>query len=348
MSKTEETKTTAAQPAVVAKTDGTPAQRFVAMVLKNFADNPGKLALTNFHQKLVQNYFIKLDMVLKAAEAKRMMQPEDRREPLAYTWQNVNSEKLAVEVVVFATIGIDPMQPNHINLIPYKNNATKKYDINFLMGYRGLELKAVKYGVDVPDDVIVEVVHKKDKFKPLKKNSANRIESFEFEINPEDPFDRGDVVGGFYYYNYIANPEKNKLRIMSLADIEKRKPSRASSEFWGGTKGVYEKGKKVGEEKIEGWFEEMVYKTLYRAAYNGITIDSEKIDEHYVKLLELEAEANKTTDERAEEQVRQHSAKTKKDFTFAEEAKVEEETKPVEPVEPAEEKTDTTTTGPDF
>src|SRR5690606_29812456 len=42
-------------------------------------------------------------------------------------------------------------------------------------------------------------------------------------------------------------------------------------------------------EKVEGGFDEMVEKTIKRAAYNSITIDSEKIDEHLVKMMQAES-----------------------------------------------------------
>ena len=77
----------------------------------------------------------------------------------------------------------------------------------------------------------------------------------------------------------------------SVSEIEKRKPEYASSEFWGGEKAVYDKGKKVGTEPTEGWRTEMLWKTLYRAAYGAITIDSQKIDDDFIRLSENEENA---------------------------------------------------------
>ncbi len=75
---------------------------------------------------------------------------------------------------------------------------------------------------------------------------------------------------------------------MSLEEIEKRRPQYAAPEFWGGEKPKWENGKKVGTEKVEGWYKEMCYKTVYRAAYNDITIDSQKIDDAYLRMKEIE------------------------------------------------------------
>jgi recombination protein RecT len=161
-----------------------------------------------------------------------------------------------------------------------------KYDIGFVDGYRGIELKAKKYGLDIPDSVTVELVYQNDKFKEIKKDRNNPVESYEFEI--VNSFDRGEIVGGFYYHSFTGAPEKNKLVVFNLKDILKRKPKYASVEFWGGEKDKWENGKKVGKETVEGWYDQMCYKTIYRAAFGDITIDSQKIDDDYLHLKQME------------------------------------------------------------
>lgn len=282
-----------------------PSERFTAKVVQEFTANNGGLQLTRYQSKLIQAYYIKLDSILKINEGKRMAKSEQYREAIAYTWNNVNMNKLSQDIVAWAGIGLDPLQKNHINLITYANNKTSQYDIGFIIGYRGAELKAKKYGFDCPDNVVVEVVFANDRFKPFKRDRNNKTENYEFEM-AENAFQRGDIVGGFYFHEYTDRPEKNVIEVFSLKDIEKRKPKSASAEFWGGTKMVKKwiqdpndanKKKQVEEpEVIEGWFEEMVYKTLFLAAYNDITIDSEKIDEHLVKVMQLEEEVSPAAD----------------------------------------------------
>ncbi len=272
--------------------------RFTNMVIKEFSSTAvegGSSGLTSFHKRLCQNYFITIDGVLKKAEQGRLRKSEDYRDAVAVTWENVNMNQLALNVVAVARIGLDPSQPNHVNMIPYKNNHTKKYDIGFIIGYRGTELKAKKYDLEVPDDVVIELVFSNDVFKQIKKDLNNEIETYTFEV--KDSNDRGDVIGGFYYYIFDENPRKNKLRYFTKSDIEKRKPLYASVEFWGGEKDKWKDGKKVGKEKVEGWFEEMCWKTIYRAAYNNITIDSQKIDNDFLLLKsnENEFDTNKNT-----------------------------------------------------
>ncbi|MFP3390644.1 recombinase RecT [Brevibacillus sp. SIMBA_040] len=263
-------------------------ERFMNKVVSEFSTNVGTVALTDFQKRLAQNYFISLDSVLRSTEEKRLKKSEKYRDPLPVTWANVNMDKLARDVVSMARVGFDPAQPNHINLIPFKNNNTNKYDIGFIEGYRGIELKATKYGLNVPDHVTVELVFNTDKFKPIKKDRTNQHEAYEFEIT--NPFERGEIIGGFYYHSYTQNPTKNKLVTMSIKDILKRKPTHASVEFWGGEKDKWEDGKKVGKEQVEGWHEQMCWKTIYRAAYSDITIDSQKIDDDYLRLKQMESE----------------------------------------------------------
>jgi recombination protein RecT len=262
-------------------------ERFMNKVVSEFSTGVGEIALTTFQRRLAQNYFISIDGSLKAAEEKRLKK-KGKADPLAITWGNVNMEKLARDVVSRARIGFDPAQPNHINMMPFKNNNLSKYDIVFIEGYRGVELKATKYGLNVPDGVVVELVHSNDRFKSIKKDRNNPVETYDFEIVSD--FDRGDIVGGFYYYIYSQAPEKNKLVVMSIKEVEKRKPQYASAEFWGGEKDKWENGAVVGKEKVEGWYDQMVYKTIYRAAYGGITIDSQKIDDDYMQLKQSEAD----------------------------------------------------------
>ena len=288
-------------------------ERFTSAVVKEFSSNNGAVTITPFQKKLCQNYFIKIDQTLKDAEKKRMAKTEQYRDALPLTWENVNMSKLAVDVIAFSSVELDPTQPNHINMIPYKNTANNKYDMGFVIGYRGMELKAKKYGLEVPTDVVVELVYSNDKFKQFKKDRGNAVESYEFEVT--DNFNRGEVVGGFWYHEFSDFPEKNKLKVFSLKDIEKRKPAYASAEFWGGEKQKWTNGKKDGMETIDGWFEEMALKTISRNAYNAITIDSKKIDDNYLSIIQKETDMK---DAIVQNEVIAHANKESLDFQDAE------------------------------
>jgi recombination protein RecT len=273
-------------PVEEVKTDLSPSARFTNAVVAEFQSNSGTVTLTAQMKRTLQNYFVKLDSVLKDAEVKRLKTPENKRDALEFAWKNVNMERLAQECISFAMLGLDPLLPNQLFLIPYKNARTNKFDIGFLKGYRGLELIAVRFGVDIPKNAIIELVYSTDLFVPIKKDINNMVESYKLEIT--NPFDRGTVIGGFYYFDY-DDKSKNFLRMMNLAQIEKRKPKFASPEFWGGEKDAWKDGKVVGKEKVDGWHEEMCYKTIYRNAYNSITIDGDKINDHFVAAMAIES-----------------------------------------------------------
>jgi recombination protein RecT len=288
----------------IQKSGPTHSERFTAMVMKQFSGVAGTVELTGYQKRLIQNYFISTDMALKAAEEKRLKKSEKFRDATPLTWENVNLEQLAMDVVACSKIGYDPALPNHISMIPYKNNKIGNYNIGFIEGYRGKELKARKYGFQIPDNVIVELVYAKDSFKPLKKDIGHDVESFEFSVS-ENPFDRGEIIGGFYYHEYYEEPRKNKLMFYSTYEIEKRKPEYASPEFWGGEKDKWEDGKKVGKEKVEGWYPEMMWKTLFRMAYGVIPIDSEKIDDNLMRMLEQEKSLEALRDQDPDEALKE-------------------------------------------
>lgn len=282
-----EDKTAPAEATEIATKEKSMAERFTEKVAQQFgASTGGEIQLTAFQQNLAKHYFIAVDQALRKAEEARQRKTTNK-DPVPVTWANTNMEQLALDVVAMARIGLDPAQSNHINMIPYKNNKTGKYDIGMLEGYRGMELKAKKYGLTVPDDVVVELVHENDDFTPLKRGADRQYDTYSLDI--KQPFNRGRVVGGFYYHVFANAPEKNKLVLMSIEEIEKRKPKYASAEFWGGTKPIYKNNRKTNEvETIAGWYEQMCLKTVIRAAYRDITIDSQKIDDSYQRLAAME------------------------------------------------------------
>lgn len=277
-------------------------EAFTNKVLKEFGGNvAGPMQVTDYQRQLIQGYFIAIDRSLKTAEENRVRKNTnnkdhkfDNNDPIG--WGTVDLTALALDVVHYARMGLDMMQENHLSAIPFKNNnktvtwqdgtTTKMYTVNLMPGYNGIQYIAEKYALEKPVGVTIELVYSTDVFKPLKKNRQNTVESYDFEIT--NAFDRGNVVGGFGYIEY-ENPAKNKLVIMTLKDIEKRKPKNAAAEFWGGTVTQWENGKKV-EVQSDGWFEEMCLKTIKREVYSAKNMprDPKKIDDayQYMKLQE--------------------------------------------------------------
>lgn len=267
------------------KKELTASERFTGMVMKEFQGNVGVLNLNEYQKQLIRGYFIGIDNALKKAEEARINKnswkstKEEDKNNLPVTWQNVNMNDLAIAVVHHAKLGLDMQIPNHLNAIPYKNNKTQKYDIGFLKGYKGLEYIATQLSLYPIRNIVVELIYSNDIFEIVNKDNIVR---YNFII--KNPFDRGEIIGGFGYIQYI-DESRNKIVTLSKKDIDKRKPSYAAAEFWGGEKDKWENGKKT-KEKIEGWYEEMARKTIARATYNAVPIDPKKVNESYAYVIE--------------------------------------------------------------
>lgn len=278
--------------------------RFTNKVLSEFSGSAGEVQITTYQRALIQGYFIGIDRALNMYEEDRMRRNASNKDrkfdnPLPATWANVNLPELARDVVHFARLGLDMMQPNHISPIPFRNRKTDKYDVTLIPGYNGIRYVAENYALVKPKSVTIELVYSTDKFQPFKKSRNNPVESFEFEIT--NAFDRGDIVGGFGYIEY-DDPGKNELVIMTMKDIMKRKPQYASANFWGGTVSEWNNGKKSEVEK-DGWLEEMCRKTLIREVYSAkhIPRDPRKVDESYQYMKQQEARLEEAAQEMRQE-----------------------------------------------
>lgn len=253
-------------------------EKFTNMIIKEFQGNIGELNLNNYQKQLIRNYFIGIDNALKNAETNRSYSKKKANDP-PITWENVNMNKLAIDVVQNAKLGLDMSVSNHLHVVPYKNSKTNKYDLTLMPGYEGLKYIATQFSLYKIIDIRVELVHENDVFEPTYQNN---IEYYNFKIT--NPFNRGNVIGGFGYIRY-ENEIHNKLVIMSVEELLKRKPATASTEFWGGQKDVWENNKIVGKEEVEGWTDEMLYKTMVRATCKKVTVDPKKINDSYIYVM---------------------------------------------------------------
>lgn len=264
-------------------------ERFVASVISQTGSG---MQLTDSQKNLLSNYFVAAEISMANAKVKQ-------GNP-AIEWKSVNVPKFMQSIVPFVKMGLNPIEPAQLYFVGYYNIKNKNYDLNCMIGYKGLQIKATKYGLDMPDNIRIQVVMENDKFKPLMRTVDREVESYKFEI-ADNPFDRGEVVGGFIYKEWYRKVEKNELSFYSLKAIEKRKPRYASAAFWGGEQDKWVNGKRSGKETVEGWHTEMVHKTLVRIAYNSIPTDSAKIDESYIEIKKNEMTLDTSNFELAEE-----------------------------------------------
>jgi len=287
----------------------TPSKRFSDMVVTEFSDGFGNIEVTEFQKKLIQGYFVGVDIAIKEAEAKRKINNKTKDNPVI-CWSNVKMENLVKSIVAHTSVGLDMTQHAHIYAVLFYDFKIKKYDVNLLIGYKGASLIKIKYGLHVPDHIIVELVYNSDHFKPIKKSINNQIENYEFDI--VDAFSRTEdnLKGAFYYHIFDDSPERNKLVIVTLDDIEKRKPKSQNISFYGGEKTVWKDNKPTDEKEVViGWKAEMYYKTVYKMAYSKITIDSMLIDDSYRMIKEQEAKHVNSSG--IQEEIKEKGNKTK-------------------------------------
>lgn len=258
-------------------------ERFAKSVIEeletSFADG---IKVTPKERQLIRGYFVAVDRMLKVSEEQRLNKNKKNKDhsfdnDLPYIWQNVNMTALAEDLAALARIGLDATFPNMVSFAAFKNTKTNKYDILAQKGYAGLAFVAMKYSLHGLKQLRPELVYSTDTFKILKANAHRDVETYEFEIN--NPFDRGEFKGGFVYLAY-ENATLNRVVYLSKKEIDKRKPSRASAEFWGGIKTEWKDGKEIKTE-VEGWYDEMARKTIIKHAAKQVEADPTKIDDAY-------------------------------------------------------------------
>jgi len=219
----------------------------------------------------------------------------------------VNLPKLAIDAVHRVALGLDALIPNHIHPIPRWNKHEKKYDLDLSIGYVGKDYCRRALAVEPPLDVIYELVYvyDTDVFRPYPRSKDNPIESYDFEIT--QPFDRGQVVGGFGYIIH-EQPEKNRLVIVTRDDFNRARDAAATKRVW------------------DSDTRAMMYKTLVHRVTEKIPLDPRKVNAAsyaYVQAQEAEQELARELDERANREPL--------DVGF----KVDDEEPPAEVAEPA-------------
>ena len=288
--------------------------RFVGEVERQFGQEMGNDIVFSDHQKkLAQHLFLKADSALKEFESKR----NGGKAP--YNWENVNIKNLALDAVHKVNLGLDALMKNHMHVIPYFNSKNKKYDLDLQTGFKGLLYIAQKYALNPPKKITIELVHENDHFKVLKSNLEREVEGYEFDI--DNPFNRGEVIGGFAYIQY-EDQTKNELMVLTEEDFKKAKNAAKTDMIW------------------NAWPEKMRYKTIARRVSDKIDLDPEKVNAQsmiHEETSGVEADANREIAENANSQTIDIEAEPEEEEPeVIEEPKEEPETEP-EP-DPTEEK----------
>ena len=246
---------------VIAKVEPTMSERFTVAVMKEFGAIVGQKISFGPHQKrLAQHLFLKIDASLAAAEKKRA---EKGGNQTPIVWANINMAKLATDAVHRVELGLDALIENHISPIPYFNTRMGKYDLDLRIGYSGKDYYMRKAAVEEPVDIIYELVYGNDKFQPIKRTPNHPLESYTFEIT--DPFNRGEVVGGFGYILF-EDTRKNQLVIVTEDDFKKSQAKAAGDTFW-------------KDNPIQ-----MRYKTVVHRTVSKLQVDPEKVNASFLAV----------------------------------------------------------------
>lgn len=247
----------------VAKRQTTGSEKFLNNIVTQFNAEAGSpVMMTDYQKSLGQHLFLKLDSVLKDLETKRLSKDKPYGSP--FTWENVNMRKLALDSVHTVQLGLDALIPNHVHPIAYFNKKEKKYDIDLRPGYIGKAYYRTEAARVTPKDITYELVYSNDKFKAIKKSINNPQDSYEFEIT--NPFDRGEIIGGFGYISYESDKHDNVLVLVSKQQFDKSRNAAQSDVFW------------------KNHYEEMCYKTLVHRTTEKLQIDPRKVNAAYLEM----------------------------------------------------------------
>ena len=200
--------------------------RFSDLVEKESKDNAG-VVLSEKQKSILQGY---MDSINKAINDYNKNDTEEKEK---LSWKNIDLNTLSRQAYINSLLGLDSMQEGMIYFIPYRIGNTGQYTMNIMRGYNGIRHIAEKYSKDKIVNITCELVYSNDDFVIHKKSINNEYDTYNFEI--KNSFNRGDLIGGFGYIEY-EDKRKNKLVIMSKADMDKRKKLAKSKKFWGDEK----------------------------------------------------------------------------------------------------------------
>lgn len=211
--------------------------RFMTNVEQQFVAQMGEGAQLTAHQrKLVQHVYLLVDAALRTQEVKRTDKwtPEKlavaSEQPRAFTWHHVDRQKLALDTVHRVNLGLDGLMPNHLAPVFYWDDRKKKYNTNLQLGYMGRDFIARQYAVEpAPIAILYHLVHASDEFEALPASAEHDSDTFRFRI--PNPFDRGEIVGGFGFIRY-DDPRMNRLVLVTQRDFQRAQAAAKSDVFW--------------------------------------------------------------------------------------------------------------------
>lgn len=238
------------------KETNTLAQRFTKAVVSAYGDVAMGIEVTPKQMQLISNYYIKLDEALRNSKQN-------------YTWKQVRLPELATTLAHMAKLNLD-ISLGQLSFIPFKHGDSGTIDLVAVIGRKGYEYITKTYGLDPPKNIVVELVCESDKFSVIKKDSNHEYDFYTFQI--VNPFNRGKIIGGFGYLEY-DDKSKNKILVMSEADILKYRPKYFDQNFWSG-------------ENMNKMYEKTIAKQLLKK----VTLDPDKVNDVKDSFKKIESQ----------------------------------------------------------
>ena len=232
-----------------------PAKQFSNMLVPVFETHFG-IAPTDKEISLMASYFYGIEKTIINSDG-------------YYKMADVDTTQLKRDLIHYARLGYDCNVNDMLSFMPRKDNKTGLVKMLPIEGKAGLIYKADKFcdEENKPIDYKVELVYSTDEFTMLKSDFENEGDSYTFKIT--NPFNRGDVVGGFGYLVY-KDKSKNKLLTMSIDEIMRYKPDKASDKFWG------------------KWKEKMCIKTITKQLFKSVKYNPDKMSMYSESLNVIE------------------------------------------------------------
>lgn len=249
------------------------AERFTNAIVKSYGDIAKDIEVSKKQLQLISNYYVKLDEMIKNPDTK------------IQSWSQVRLPELATTLAHMAKLNLD-MALGQLSFVPFKHKDTNTFDLVPVISAKGYEYIAKTYGIEAPKHYIVELVYSTDRFSITKRDSNHECDTYTFEI--KDPFNRGEIVGGFGYVEF-KDKKKNFVLAMSKEDILKYKPQFAKDSFWTG-----ENGKKMYE------------KTIAKQLLKRIALDPDKVNEVESAFSRIETEEINYTAFEAKQEVEEN------------------------------------------
>ena len=233
----------------------TPVKQFSNMLAPAFETHFG-IAPTDNEISLMASYFYGIEKTIINSDG-------------YYKMAEVDTAQLRRDLIHYARLGYDCNVNDMLSFMPRKDGKTGLVKMLPIEGKAGLIYKADKFcdEENKPIDYKVELVYSTDEFTMLKSDFENEGDSYTFKIT--NPFNRGDLVGGFGYLIY-KDKSKNKLLEMSISEIMRYKPDKASDKFWG------------------KWKEKMCIKTITKQLFKLVKLNPDKMSMYSESLNVIE------------------------------------------------------------